>query len=74
MDDFTRNWNISGWYNYGRNKVTLTKKSQGALEDEDDGGDNQTWTPIIYAVLGFSALIVIFGIFGILYLIRSRRR
>ena len=73
MDDFIRNWNITDWYKYGRNTVSL-KKNKAAITEEDEAGKDETWTPIIYAVLGFSALIVIFGIIGILYLIRSRRR
>ncbi|XP_066928446.1 cadherin-related family member 1-like [Clytia hemisphaerica] len=73
MEDFMRNWNITRWEGYGQNP-DATKIPLTAENSEEDDKKNQTWTPIIYAVLGFSALIVIFGIIGILYLIRSRRR
>ena len=68
-----RNWNITRWEGYGQDP-DATKVPLTAENSEEDEKKNQTWTPIIYAVLGFSALIVIFGIIGILYLIRSRRR
>ena len=74
MNDFMNNWNVTSWSKYGVQQLSIDKEHTTGEMDEDENQGDQTWTPIIYAVLGFSALIVIFGIIGILYLVRSRRR
>lgn len=70
MDEFIRKWNVTYWKKYGKASATSFSKPKS----EKNAKGTEAWTPIIYAVLGFSALIVIFGIFGIVYLIRSRRK
>lgn len=74
MNDFMNNWNVTSWSKYGVQQLNINKEHTTGEAGNGGKQDDQTWTPIIYAVLGFSALIVIFGIIGILYLVRSRRR
>lgn len=58
--EFRRNWNVTDWY--GERPLVL------------DDSDNKKWQPILYAVLGFTALLIIFGIVGIVYLVKTKRR
>ena len=58
--EFRRNWNVT--HIYEERSVVL------------DDSDNKKWQPILYAVLGFTALLVIFGIIGIVYLVKTKRR
>lgn len=58
--DFRRKWNVTDWY----------EEQSQAL----DHSDNKKWQPILYAVLGFTALLVIFGIIGFVYLVKAKRR
>ena len=58
--EFRRNWHVTDWY----------EERPLVLDDSD----NKKWQPILYAVLGFTALLVIFGIVGIVYLVKTKRR
>ena len=71
MEDFRRKWNITSWAKYG---VLETPSMKEPASNEISKTQDGKWKPIIYAVLGFAGLIVLFGIIGIVYLIRSRRR
>ena len=63
---FINKWNISGWYAQTSKSAALDKKAHSVKP--------QKWHTIIYFVLGFSALIAVLGMIGIVYLIRAKRR
>lgn len=68
MVKFRMQWNITRLFELAK----ITKLEDNAKKEEEKNSDK--WHPIIYAVLGFSALIAIFGMIGIVYLIKSKRR
>ena len=66
MIKFRTTWNITHFYEQGSPPALEIQKTESKTSSK--------WHPIIYAVLGFSALIAIFGMIGIIFLIKSKRR
>lgn len=66
VKEFIKKWNVTFWGKYGQIADGMSK-----LEREDQDDD---WSAITYAILGFSAFVVVIGTIGVTLFIRARRK